>query len=89
VPGAKVVYEKFRRYVPRDEPASQAAGSKVARIDRVASLYTPDAATAMNGLLTGEFDLLDPPRPTWWRACAARPRWRSCRTTRSATSCSA
>ncbi|GGG44097.1 ABC transporter substrate-binding protein [Caldovatus sediminis] len=63
VPGVKVVYEKFRRYVPRDEPASQAAGGKVARIDRVESLYTPDAATAMNGLLTGEFDLLESPAP--------------------------
>ncbi len=63
VPGVKVVYEKFTRYVPRDEPASQAAGGKVVKIDRVESLYTPDAATAMNGLLTGEYDLLESPAP--------------------------
>ena len=32
-------------------------------IDRVESLYTPDAATALNGLLTGELDLLESPSP--------------------------
>jgi peptide/nickel transport system substrate-binding protein len=63
IPGARVVYERFRDYVPRSEPASQAAGGKVARIDRVESLYTPDAATAANGLITGEFDLLESPAP--------------------------
>ena len=35
VPGSKVVYEKFEGYVPRKEPASQAAGGKVVKIDRV------------------------------------------------------
>jgi peptide/nickel transport system substrate-binding protein len=59
VPGAKVVYERFAGYVPRSEPASQAAGGKMVKIDRVESLYTPDAATAANGLITGELDLLE------------------------------
>jgi peptide/nickel transport system substrate-binding protein len=63
VPGVKVVYEKFARYVPRDEPPSQAAGGKVVKVDRVESLYTPDAATAANGLMTGEYDLLESPAP--------------------------
>lgn len=63
VPGVKVVYERFADYVPRGEPPSQAAGGKVAKVDRVESLYTPDAATAVNGLLTGEFDLLESPAP--------------------------
>ncbi|WP_270934818.1 ABC transporter substrate-binding protein [Falsiroseomonas oryzae] len=63
VPGVKVVYEKFARYVPRDEPPSQAAGGKVVRVDRVESIYTPDAATAASGLMTGEFDLLESPAP--------------------------
>ncbi len=63
VPGVKVVYEKFARYVPRDEPASQAAGGKVVKVDRVESIYTPDAATAANGLVAGEFDLLESPAP--------------------------
>jgi peptide/nickel transport system substrate-binding protein len=59
IPGARVVYEKFEGYVPRSEPASQAAGGKVVKVDRVESVYTPDAATASNGLLTGELDLLE------------------------------
>lgn len=63
VPGAKVVYEKFARYVPRSEPPSQAAGGKVAKVDRVELLYTPDAATAMSGLLNGELDILESPAP--------------------------
>lgn len=45
-PGNQVVYEKFAGYVPRDEPASYAAGGKVARVDRVEWRYIPDAATA-------------------------------------------
>lgn len=63
VPGVKVVYDRFREYVPRAEPPSQAAGGKLVKIDRVESLYTPDAATAVNGLLTGEYDLLESPAP--------------------------
>jgi peptide/nickel transport system substrate-binding protein len=63
VPGVKVVYEKFAGYVPRDEPPSQAAGGKVVKVDRVESIYTPDAATAANGLMTGELDLLESPAP--------------------------
>ena len=63
VPGVKVVYERNARYVPRAEPPSQAAGGKVVKIDRVESLYTPDFATAANGLLTGEYDLLESPAP--------------------------
>ena len=35
VPGSKVVYEKFKDYVPRKEPPSQAAGGKVVYVDRV------------------------------------------------------
>jgi peptide/nickel transport system substrate-binding protein len=63
VPGVKVVYERFARYRPRAEPPSQAAGGKVAKLDRIESIYTPDAATAANGLITGELDLLESPAP--------------------------
>ncbi len=73
VPGAKVVYEKFARYVPRAEPPSQAAGGKVAKVDRVELLYTPDAATAMNGLVAGEFDLLESPAPDLVAALSRTP----------------
>ena len=59
VPGSKVVYEKFDGYVPRQEPASQAAGGKLVKIDRVESTYLPDAAVATAALAKGEIDLLE------------------------------
>ena len=62
VPGSKVVYEKFEGYVPRKEPASQAAGGKVVKIDRVESTYLPDAAVATGALAKGELDLWSRPR---------------------------
>ena len=61
VPGVKVVYEKFAGYVPRKEPASQAAGGKVVKIDRVESTYMPDRAVALAALGNGEVDLLESP----------------------------
>ena len=61
VPGVKVVYEKFAGYVPRKEPASQAAGGKVVKIDRVESTYMPDSAVAIAALGAGEVDLLESP----------------------------
>jgi peptide/nickel transport system substrate-binding protein len=61
VPGAKVVYEKFAGYVPRKEPASQAAGGKVVKVDRVELIYMPEPGTAVNALVKGEVDLLESP----------------------------
>lgn len=61
VPGSKVVYEKFEGYVPRKEPASQAAGGKVVHIDRVESTYMPDAGVAMAALASGEVDIHESP----------------------------
>jgi peptide/nickel transport system substrate-binding protein len=63
IPGARTIYERFTDYVPRSEPPSQAAGGKVAKVDRVESLYTPDSATAAAGLATGEFDIIESPAP--------------------------
>ena len=63
VPGVKVVYEKFGDYIPRDEPASQAAGGKRVKVDAVELVYTPDSATAANALINAEFDLLENPGP--------------------------
>ena len=60
-PGNQVVYEKFEGYVPRDEPASYAAGGKVAKVDRVEWRYIPDAATASQALLAGEVDYYEQP----------------------------
>ena len=61
VPGSKVVYEKFEDYVPRKEPASQAAGGKVVYVNRVESVYMPDAGVAMAALASGEIDLHESP----------------------------
>jgi peptide/nickel transport system substrate-binding protein len=61
VPGSKVVYEKFTDYVPRKEPASQAAGGKVVHVDRVESIYIPDHGVAMAALASGELDLHESP----------------------------
>jgi peptide/nickel transport system substrate-binding protein len=55
-PGAKVVYVKNTKYVPRSEPPSGAAGGKIAKVDRVEWLYIPDSQTAMNALINGEVD---------------------------------
>ncbi|WP_294609230.1 ABC transporter substrate-binding protein [Roseovarius sp.] len=60
-PGNQVVYEKFDEYVPREEPASYAAGGKVANVDRVEWRYIPDAATASQALLAGEVDYYEQP----------------------------
>lgn len=54
-PGNLAVWEKNRNYVPRKEPASSAAGGKIAKVDRV-EWYTMDANTAMNALIAGEVD---------------------------------
>lgn len=59
VPGSKAVYEKFDGYVPRSEPASMAAGGKVAKFDRVEIINIPDTSTAVNALLNGEIDWIE------------------------------
>jgi peptide/nickel transport system substrate-binding protein len=59
VPGARVVYEKFNRYVPRpDGKAEYGSGPKIAHFDRVEWTVIPDPATAAAALASGEFD--------WW-----------------------
>jgi len=73
VPGHKVVYEKFAHYVPRAEPASQAAGGKVVKIDRVELLYMPDASIAANALVKGEVDILEAPSPDLVSVMQASP----------------
>ena len=60
-PGNRVVYERFEDYVPRDEPASYAAGGKVANVDRVEWHYIPDHSTATQALLAGEVDYYEEP----------------------------
>ncbi len=58
VSGAKVVYEKFAAYVPRQDPTSFTAGGKPVYFDRVEWSWVPDPATAAAALTGGEYD--------WW-----------------------
>jgi len=59
VVGARVVYERFAGYVPREGAAPQwTSGPKRAFIDRVEWHVIPDQATAASAMQTGEMD--------WW-----------------------
>ncbi len=60
-PGEKTVYDKFKDYKPRSEPASGLAGGKVVNVDRVEWLNITEAQTAVNALLAGEIDYIDQP----------------------------
>ncbi|MBM3622329.1 MAG: ABC transporter substrate-binding protein [Alphaproteobacteria bacterium] len=60
-PGAIAVYEKFKDYKPRTEPASSVAGGKVVKVDRVEWIAMPDPQTTANALLAGEIDLIEQP----------------------------
>ena len=59
VPGDRVVYARFDKYVPRgDGVASRTAGPKVVRFDRIEWKIIQDSATAGAALQRGEVD--------WW-----------------------
>lgn len=62
VPGNKVVYVRNPDYIPRPEPASLAAGGKVAKVDRIEWIYIPDQATAQAALAAGEVDYFEAPQ---------------------------
>jgi len=59
IPGAKIVYERNRNYVPRDEPANGQAGGKHVYVDKVEFDIIPDLQTRIAALVKGEVDLLD------------------------------
>jgi peptide/nickel transport system substrate-binding protein len=62
--GARVVYEKFAGYVPRQGGGSgYSAGPKHVLVDRVEWQIIPDPATAASALRTGEIDWLETPAP--------------------------
>jgi peptide/nickel transport system substrate-binding protein len=58
VSGSKVVYERFGKYVSRQEPAVWATGAKQAFYPRIEWSIIPDAATAGAALQNNEID--------WW-----------------------
>jgi peptide/nickel transport system substrate-binding protein len=63
VSGNLAVFAKNARYVPRDEPASFAAGGYRVMVERVEWRIIPDPATAANALVRGEVDWVDSPLP--------------------------
>ncbi|HYZ21449.1 MAG TPA: ABC transporter substrate-binding protein [Rhodopila sp.] len=63
VSGHFAAFEKFDRYVPRDEPISYAAGGKRVFLDRVEWKVIPDAATAAAALAAAEVDWVELPQP--------------------------
>jgi peptide/nickel transport system substrate-binding protein len=58
-PGVQAVFEKFKDYVPRREPASGLAGGKVVKVDRVKWVTMPDQMTAVNALTSNEIDFIE------------------------------
>jgi peptide/nickel transport system substrate-binding protein len=61
VSGAFVAYEKFDKYVPRQEKPSYWSGGKVANVDRVEWRVTPDPSTAASALQRNEVDWIEQP----------------------------
>jgi peptide/nickel transport system substrate-binding protein len=60
-PGEKAIYDKYKDYVPRKEPASGLSGGKVVYVDRVEWVNITDPQTIANALLTGEIDMIEQP----------------------------
>ncbi len=62
VPGARNVYARWDRYVPRSQGVPNfCAGPRVAHFDRVEWLTTPDSATQVAALQSGEVDWVEQP----------------------------
>jgi peptide/nickel transport system substrate-binding protein len=62
VPGARNVYAKFEKYVPRHQGvASFCAGPRIANFDRVEWLTTPEPGTQIDALMNGEVDWVEQP----------------------------
>ena len=64
VPGARVVYEKFKRYTPVPSGTPDwTSGPKIANVDRVEWHTIPDPAIAAAALQSGEADWWEYPTP--------------------------
>jgi len=62
VPGARNVYARFDRYVPRPQGSpSFCAGPRIAYFDRVEWLTTPDPGTQIAALMADEVDWVEQP----------------------------
>ena len=71
--GSRAVFARFDAYVPRDEPASFAAGGRRVLLDRVEWQMIPDASTAANALVTGEVDWVEIPQSDLAPMLAPKP----------------
>jgi peptide/nickel transport system substrate-binding protein len=60
-PGERTIYDKFKDYKPRAEPASGLSGGKVVHVDRVEWINITDPQTTINALINGEIDMIDQP----------------------------
>ncbi len=72
-PGAKVLYEKNKDYVPRAEPASFFAGGKNVRLDKVEWTIIPDSNTAAAALGRGEVDYWNNPPADFVKILSQNP----------------
>jgi peptide/nickel transport system substrate-binding protein len=60
-PGSRYVFDKWPKYVPRNEPASGLAGGKMVKLDRVIWDNIADDQTALAALEAGEIDFFELP----------------------------
>ena len=63
-PGRRAVYERFAGYVPRQEPASLAAGSRQGQIDRIEWIAYPNREAAVQALQRNEVQYVESPPPS-------------------------
>jgi len=61
VPGTKVVYRRFDKYVPRKEPPSAFAGGKIAKVDRVELAHRCDSPHGAQRCALGRVDFWEQP----------------------------
>lgn len=61
IPGIQVVYRRNPHYRPRPEPASSAAGGKVARVERIEWKIFADQRATASALLNQEIDIFEQP----------------------------
>lgn len=61
ISGARVAYEKFADYVPREGHPEFTSGPKIAHFDRLEWIIMPDHGTAANALRAGEIDWYEDP----------------------------
>ena len=57
-PGEYVLLERYEGYVPRDEPRDGYAGGRIAYLDEIKFLVTPESAVELAGLYAGDIHVV-------------------------------